>query len=71
MMSTPLILKIEGMHCAACVRRVTAALSQVPGVHVQQVEVGSAKLDFDPAQAAPEVIAAAVNKIGFNAIQEI
>ncbi|MCX6613147.1 MAG: cation transporter [Acidobacteria bacterium] len=37
-------LKIEGMHCDGCVRRVTALLKRVDGVEVEQVVVGEAKL---------------------------
>jgi copper chaperone len=60
-------LSIEGMHCGACVRRVTNALQTVPGVQVNSVEVGSAQLQFDAQEATPEQIAAAVNDIGFTA----
>jgi copper chaperone len=60
-----LSLKIDGMHCDGCVRRVTLALSKVPGVQVDSVEVGSARLHFDEAEAKPLEIADAVNRIGF------
>ena len=62
-----LTLKIDGMHCGMCVRRVTTALEKVPGVAVNSVEVGSAQLQYDPAQTNPASIAAAVEKIGFSA----
>jgi copper chaperone CopZ len=64
-MQDALQLSIEGMHCGACVRRVTTALAEVAGVQVGSVEVGSAKLAFDPAKASAEEIAAAVSGIGF------
>ncbi|HEY0263850.1 MAG TPA: heavy-metal-associated domain-containing protein [Granulicella sp.] len=67
-MKNPLALSIEGMHCAACVRRVTNALQGVSGVEPASVEVGSAKLTYDPQQATPEEIVSAVNRIGFQAI---
>lgn len=70
LMSTPLTLKIEGMHCDGCVRRVTAALAKVEGVEVKAVQVGRAEVSFDAAKAAPEAIAAAVTKIGFAAALE-
>jgi copper chaperone len=66
-MQDVLELSIEGMHCGACVRRVTNALQTVPGVQVNSVDVGSAKLEFDPKETTPEQIAAAVNSIGFTA----
>ena len=64
-----LTLSIEGMHCGACVRRVTTALSSVAGVKVENVEVGSASVAYDPAATSPAEIAAAVNRIGFTAAQ--
>ncbi len=60
-------LAIDGMHCGACVRRVTAALQKVEGVEVQNVEVGSAEVRFDQQKASPEEVANAVNQIGFTA----
>jgi len=60
-------LSIEGMHCDACVRRVTNALNDVEGVRVESVEVGSANVVFDAATVVPEQIAAAVDRIGFTA----
>ncbi|HEV2274619.1 MAG TPA: heavy metal-associated domain-containing protein [Acidobacteriaceae bacterium] len=67
MPTTPLKLVVDGMHCGACVRRVTAALQTVPGVEVTSVEVGSAVVTFNPARAKPGEIAAAVDRIGFAA----
>lgn len=63
-------LSIEGMHCDGCVRRVANALTGVEGVRVESVEVGSARVVFDPAKAAPEQIAAVVDGIGFTAQAE-
>jgi copper chaperone len=64
-MQEALGLSIEGMHCGACVRRVTDALGKIDGVEVNSVEVGSAKMTFDSQRATVEKIASAVNKIGF------
>ncbi|MBI5084822.1 MAG: heavy-metal-associated domain-containing protein [Acidobacteria bacterium] len=66
-MTQTLTLAIEGMHCGACVNRVTNALQQVDGVQVQRVEVGSAEVTYDPGKTAPAAIAGAVNRIGFKA----
>ncbi len=66
-MQDKLTLSIEGMHCGACVRRVTTALEGVKGVELGSVEIGSAKLKFDPDQASAKEIAAAVDRIGFTA----
>lgn len=69
-MSDELRLSIQGMHCGACVRRVTAALNNVPGVRVNNVEIGSAKLEFDSGATPVSQIVAAVNDIGFTASAE-
>jgi len=66
-MQEKLALSIEGMHCGACVRRVTAALQGVKGVELGTVEVGSAQMIFDTEQASGDAIAAALNRIGFSA----
>lgn len=66
-MGNPLSLSIEGMHCGACVNRVTVALKGVEGVAVGAVAVGSAKVTFDPAKSSAEEIAAVVGRIGFSA----
>ena len=69
-MRNTLNLVLNGMHCGACVRRVTTALQSLPGVQVNSAEVGSAQVTFDPDQAtAPEIIAA-VDRIGFPARME-
>ena len=40
-MENTLNLTIEGMHCGACVRRVTTAFQGIEGVTVKSVEIGS------------------------------
>lgn len=66
-MEKELQLQIAGMHCGACVRRVTAALSALPGAKVEAVEVGSAKVKIDDASTAPNDVLEAIQKIGFTA----
>ncbi len=57
-------LRIEGMHCGACVRRVTMALNKVEGTAVEEVQVGMARVKTE---AAPEVLVAALAKAGYPA----
>jgi copper chaperone CopZ len=66
-MENTLNLAIEGMHCGACVRRVTSALQDVEGVTVKSVEVGSAKIVFDAAETSAQDITAALDRNGFPA----
>jgi copper chaperone CopZ len=66
-MENTLTLSVEGMHCGACVNRVTSALKGLEGVEVGAVEVGSASVRFDPAKISAKAITAAVDRIGFSA----
>lgn len=69
-MTQKLALIINGMHCDACVRRVTNALQQIDGATVDDVAVGSAHLSFNPEQTSQEKIAQAINRIGFHAVTQ-
>jgi copper chaperone CopZ len=60
-------LTIEGMHCGGCVSRVTGALKGVPGVTVESVNVGSARVRYDDSSVAPVAIVGALHKLGFDA----
>ena len=66
-MENTLNLAIQGMHCGACVRRVTSGLQSVQGVTVNSVEVGSAEIVFDAAETSAQDITAALNRNGFPA----
>ncbi len=66
-MKESLKLSIDGMHCGACVRRVTESLQRTAGVQLGVVDIGSAQMAFDPAETSAEKIVAAVNSIGFQA----
>jgi len=61
-------LKIDGMHCASCVRRVNEALASVPGVVVNEVRVGEAKLaTLQAVDQVAENAIGAITKAGFAA----
>jgi len=60
-------IAITGMTCAHCVARVTKALGAVPGVQVEKVEVGSARVSYSAAQVSPESIIRAVPGLGCEA----
>ncbi len=64
-------LKIDGMHCGSCVKRVSQALAAVPGVTVGEVRVGAARFTA-PTESAPTdgsigLAIAAVAKAGYAA----
>jgi Cu+-exporting ATPase len=60
-------LPIEGMTCAACVRRVERALSGVPGVHEASVNFATqrARVRYDAATASVEKLVRAVVDAGY------
>lgn len=59
-------LLIDGMHCAACVRRVEKALLKVEKVEFASVNLAD-QTAFVQGNANPEALVAAVVKIGFGA----
>jgi copper chaperone CopZ len=56
-------LRIDGMHCGSCVRRVSQALSQTAGVTVKEVQIGAARLESEQ----PDAAIAALSKAGYTA----
>lgn len=62
-----LTFAIAGMHCGACVRRVTLALEKLDGVEVLNVNIGSAEVRVAGGGAGEKEIADAIERIGFQA----
>ncbi|MGA2889785.1 MAG: heavy-metal-associated domain-containing protein [Terracidiphilus sp.] len=60
-------LQIDGMHCGACVKRVSQALTAVEGVVVDEVRVGTARLTSTFAPPPIDLALAALAKAGFTA----
>lgn len=60
-------LRIDGMHCGSCVRRVSQALSATEGVKVEEVRIGAARLSAPAEQASAELAIAALAKAGYTA----
>jgi copper chaperone CopZ len=60
-------LTIEGMSCEHCVRAVRGRLERTDGVKVDDVSVGSATLDYDPAKTNVDVIEEAIADEGYTA----
>lgn len=63
-------LSIAGMSCGHCVAAVTEALSQLSGVRIDQVRIGSATLEHDPAVAPLDAVVDAVQDAGYDATVE-
>src|SRR5688572_15211937 len=64
---TEVILPIEGMTCASCVRRVEKGLEKVPGVAAANVNLATerATVAYDPALADVATLRTAVERAGY------
>ncbi len=63
-------LRIDGMHCGACVRRVSQTLASTEGLKVEEVRLGAARLEAEKeTEAAPRAIAA-LAQAGYTATLE-
>ncbi len=58
---------VDGMHCDGCVRSVTRAVTQMPGVKEIAVSLADkrATVSYDGAAVNPAEIVAAINGVGF------
>ena len=59
-------LRIDGMHCGACVRRVGQALA-AEGLTVKEIRVGAARIESDADPGQVDRAVAAVEKAGYRA----
>jgi len=59
-------LRIDGMHCGSCIRRVTQAIAGASPVEVEEVRLGAARFQSADSNAAETAIAA-LAKAGFPA----
>jgi len=57
-------LRIDGMHCGSCVRRVTQTVNAVPQTTADEVVVGAARVTTE---SSPDTIIAALGAAGFRA----
>jgi copper chaperone len=58
-------LRIEGMSCGHCVNAVSRALSVVPGVRVDAIQIGRADVSYDESTTDPSQLEAAVAEAGY------
>lgn len=61
-------MKIDGMTCGHCVGQVTKALTGLEGVEVEQVQVGTATVSYDPSAASEATIAQAIEDQGYSVL---
>ena len=58
---------VTGMTCEHCVRAVRGRLEQTPGVKVDEVTVGAATIEYDPARTNVDDIEEAIADEGYTA----
>lgn len=58
-------LAIDGMTCDHCIRAVDRALKSLSGVQIEQIDIGSAVVAYDPAAVKPEQIQEAISDEGY------
>lgn len=59
-------IKIKGMFCFLCSRRIRRAFGGVPGLVVHEVSVGKAVVDFDPTLVSVDKIKEVVAEAGYD-----
>jgi len=65
-------LRIDGMHCGSCIRRVTQAIHHAGPFKVEEVRLGAARFEAPEATntASTDLAVAALAKAGFAARPE-
>jgi copper chaperone len=60
-------IAIQGMSCGHCVAAVKGALHRLDSVETRDVQIGTAKVAYDPTKITPEEISAAIADEGYAA----
>jgi len=61
-------LKIEGMSCGHCVMSVKKELGKVPGIVVDDVQIGKAKIHYDESKVTEQTLAQAIDEAGYKLV---
>ena len=66
------VLRVEGMSCEHCVKAVTKAAGELPGVKDVEVDLegGTVSLGFDPSLSSLKNIATAIADAGYDVADE-
>jgi copper chaperone len=60
--------KIEGMSCGHCVMAVKKELQKIENLKIDNVEIGSAKVEFDESKLNNQKIIDAIEEAGYKVI---
>lgn len=61
-------VEIGGMTCGHCLRAVKDALTEMPGVTLEEVRLGSARVSYDELLVKPDAIAEAIRDAGYTIV---
>lgn len=61
-------VEIGGMSCGHCLRSVKDALTELEGVMLEEVRIGSARVSYNEAQVNPETIVEAIRDAGYTVL---
>ncbi len=60
--------KIEGMSCEHCVMAVKKELNKMENVYVQDVQIGSAKVEYDESKLTKDDFSRAIDEAGYKLV---
>jgi copper ion binding protein len=63
------LIKIEGMSCQHCVMRVRKAVDELPGVSRSEVNIGTARVEYDESKVKGTDLEQAVEKAGYKVVK--
>ncbi|HYO84332.1 MAG TPA: heavy-metal-associated domain-containing protein [Bryobacteraceae bacterium] len=66
-MATTRTLTIDGMSCDNCVQHVTRALENIPGLRVENVQIGSARISSEVDSVSDQQLISAMEEAGYDA----
>ena len=61
-------LKINGMTCDHCVMHVKKELSKLPGVRIENVRIGNARVEYDEAKVGMQEFKRAIEEAGYSLV---
>jgi len=62
-------LKIEGMSCGHCVMAVKKELSKLTDVVIEDVQIGTAKVQYNETKVTEKTIADAIEQAGYKVVK--
>ena len=62
-------LKINGMGSAHCVGVVKNIVNKHDGATIEYIEIGKAKVNYDPRKVSPETLVREIEKMGYKVVQ--